>query len=1037
MQKSEMGKLIAAYPWTETPFNRLESWPSHLRMVVNLMLEAGAPMAVVWGKDYRFLYNDRYRKIIQDKHPAALGAPGEKIFPEIWPEVLPLVEQAYRGEPVVVEDVAHSLNRGGETTEAFFSGSYNPIRNESGVVDGFLAVVTETTVHVARERQRAQIFDTTLSTIVDFAYSFDLDGRFLYVNKPLLDLWGRKLEDVVGKNFFDLKYPDELAGRLQRQIQEVFERKQALRDETPYVSPTGVTGYYEYIFSPVFAEDGSVVVVAGSTREISNRKKLERDIRDVQMRMEAALDAGEIGTWTWNIVTDQIFADRNLARFYSVSEHEANGGGSRETFASKIHPEDADRVKKIVAAALCKGNRYDADYRVLNSDGTVRWLEVRSRVERDLEGRAVSIIGVAHDVTERRNTEEALRRSEERYLTLFNSIESGFCIIEVLFDEENKSSDYRFLEVNPAFEKQTGLVNVVGKRMYELLPKKEAYWAEIYGRVALTGEPARFQNWVAELGRWYDVNAFRFGPPKSRQVAIVFNDVTAQKRAEEELRDTKARLETTLGATEVATWNWDIHNNRVFADHNMARLFSLTLEDAMGGPIENYLRAIHPEDRARVETLISEALQDPSGYLETDCRLLQADGSVRWVTARGVIERDEEDQPHRFPGVIIDITGRKQAEAALRRSEERATNIIESITDGFMAMDQEWRITYLNRRAEEIFRPLQKTHANTLGRIFWDEFPETVGTIFEESYYRAVRGQMSVAFEVFYPLLGRWFDVCAYPSCEGLSIYFVDITERKQAEEALARARAELERTNQNLEATVAARTRSLRESIGVLEAFSYSVSHDLRGPLRVMGSFAQALKQDYSASLDSAAMDYIRRIVSASERMDHIIEDVLVYSRISRDELKLEPIALAEFIPSLLEAYPQFRKEAATITLRSPLPIVMAHQAALTQCISNLIGNAVKFVAPGNFPEIEIWAEVSADRARLFVRDNGIGIEPSVQKKIFGDFYRLESKYPGTGIGLAIVKKAMERMGGSVGLYSEPGKGSTFYLDIPVAPLS
>src|SRR5258708_29086479 len=251
VQKSEMGKLIAAYPWTETPFNRLESWPSHLRMVVNLMLEAGAPMAVVWGKDYRFLYNDRYRKIIQDKHPAALGAPGEKIFPEIWPEVLPLVEQAYRGEPVVVEDVAHSLNRGGETTEAFFSGSYNPIRNESGVVDGFLAVVTETTVHVARERQRAQIFDTTLSTIVDFAYSFDLDGRFLYVNKPLLDLWGRKLEDVVGKNFFDLKYPDELAGRLQRQIQEVFERKQALRDETPYVSPTSVTGYYEYIFSPV------------------------------------------------------------------------------------------------------------------------------------------------------------------------------------------------------------------------------------------------------------------------------------------------------------------------------------------------------------------------------------------------------------------------------------------------------------------------------------------------------------------------------------------------------------------------------------------------------------------------------------------------------------------------------------------------------------------------------------------------------------------------------------------------------------------
>jgi PAS domain S-box-containing protein len=235
-------------------------------------------MALIWGKDYRFLYNESYAEIIQDKHPSALGALSADIFPELWEVLKPLFDQAYRGESVLIEDQELVLTRNGVTKPAFFSFSYNPIAGEGGRIDGFLAVVVETTARVAREQERAQVFDNVLSAITDFAYTFDREGRFLYVNKALLDLWGLKLEQAVGKNFFELNYPSDLAGRLQSQIQQVITERRKIRDETRYVSPMGVEGFYEYIFTPVFGQDGAVSVVAGSTRDITARKKLEMEV---------------------------------------------------------------------------------------------------------------------------------------------------------------------------------------------------------------------------------------------------------------------------------------------------------------------------------------------------------------------------------------------------------------------------------------------------------------------------------------------------------------------------------------------------------------------------------------------------------------------------------------------------------------------------------------------------------------------------------------------------------------------------------------
>ena len=228
-------------------------------------------------------------------------------------------------------------------------------------------------------------------------------------------------------------------------------------------------------------------------------------------------------------------------------------------------------------------------------------------------------------------------------------------------------------------------------------------------------------------------------------------------------------------------------------------------------------------------------------------------------------------------------------------------------------------------------------------------------------------------------------------------------------------------------------RTADLRESIAELESFSYSISHDLRAPLRAMQSFALILAEECGGQVSPAGKDYIRRIATSADRMDRLVQDVLSYSRVALTELPLARVDVEKLLRGILESYPVFQAPAAQIELEGRFPPVLGAEAFLTQCLSNLLGNAVKFVAPGVVPQVRVWAETGLDgkRVRLLFKDNGLGIETGAHEIIFKMFQRASTSYEGTGIGLAIVKKSVERMGGTVGLESKLGHGSTFWLEL------
>lgn len=266
---------------------------------------------------------------------------------------------------------------------------------------------------------------------------------------------------------------------------------------------------------------------------------------------------------------------------------------------------------------------------------------------------------------------------------------------------------------------------------------------------------------------------------------------------------------------------------------------------------------------------------------------------------------------------------------------------------------------------------------------------------------------------------------------------FVELVKKSEAVRQQARQLAEANEILRNEVVTRKRTEEALQESNEELEAFSYSVSHDLRAPVRAMQGFARVLMEDYGPQLDEIARDYLQRIVSGACRMDNLIQDLLVYSRLGHTELSLGPISLKQLIQEIVrQLAPEIESRKAEVSVSDDLPEVVANKMALGQAIENLLSNAMKFMPEGQTPKVRVEAETIGTLVRLWISDNGIGIPEEHQMRVFRVFERLHTAevYPGTGIGLAIVRKGVERMNGRVGLESGVGKGSRFYIELPAA---
>jgi PAS domain S-box-containing protein len=313
------------------------------------------------------------------------------------------------------------------------------------------------------------------------------------------------------------------------------------------------------------------------------RRRAEQELRQAREELEAkvvertanlqrsegylaeAQRLSHTGSWVLNVAArETIHWSQETYRLYGFDPE--GGMPPFEALLQRIHPEDRGRFVDDLERAIRERANYEMIFRAVLPDGTLKYILGIGHPVFNASGDVVEFVGAAMDITERKRAEVELRESEQNYRMLFESIDEGFCTIEVLFDQNEKPVEYRFLQISPSFERQTGIKNAAGRRMREIAPQHEEHWFDIYGRIALTGEPMRFENEAKQLGRWYDVYAFRVEDPKRGRVGILFNDITARKRAEAEARDSERRFREVQ--TELA------HAGRVAAMGQLAALIA-------------------------------------------------------------------------------------------------------------------------------------------------------------------------------------------------------------------------------------------------------------------------------------------------------------------------------------------------------------------------------------------------------------------------------------------------------------------------------
>jgi PAS domain S-box-containing protein len=377
------------------------------------------------------------------------------------------------------------------------------------------------------------------------------------------------------------------------------------------------------------------------------------------------------------------------------------------------------------------------------------------------------------------------------------------------------------------------------------------------------------------------------------------------------------------------------------------------------------------------------------------------------------------------------IEGRLREEHTKNReSEEKYRGLFQNSNDAIFVHDANGKMVDAN---QQLLRLLGYDRAEILSVRMLDLIDRE-----EQDRYRTALQQLAIDGSATFEICFRKKSGESFPTEVSSSTFAVggarviqgivrNISERKRSEE-------EFKKYRKHLEDFVAQRTDQLEAVNKELEAFAYSVSHDLRAPLRAMEGFANALLEDYAGSLDSVGRDYAQRVVAAAQHMDTLIQDLLAYSRLSRSALKTSAVSLDGVLGEVMHQFnSDIQKTGAQIRVERPLPEVMGDHATLVQVLSNLLSNAIKFVKPGVKPGVKIWSEEKNGRIRLCVEDSGIGIASEYHERIFRIFERLQGvdTYPGTGIGLAIVKKGMERMGGQAGVESVPGKGSKFWIEL------
>jgi len=726
-----------------------------------------------------------------------------------------------------------------------------------------------------------------------------------------------------------------------------------------------------------------------------------------------------------------------------------------------ILPEDVASIKAIFDNLIPDNFPQPCESCWVTRDGDWRWIAWMDTVCLNEQGAVEYVIATGQDITERKQAEKALRELATLNQAILDS--ANYTIISTTVDGTIST-------FNRAAEKWLGYSasDVVSKTTPALFHDPEEIVErsrELCQELNTPIQPG-FETFITKARRgeidereWTYIRHDGSRFPVLLSITALYNsdnhivgflgigsDISIRKQAEQSLRDSQHFSQRIADTVPGILYLYDVIEQRnVYANRSTVELLGYTPQDIQDIGTNFMSHLVNPEDIPHIlehQKHLTTLTEDD--HLTLEYRMKHANGEWRWLRSREtVFSRTVAGLPKLFLGIAEDITDYKRVEDVLRQTNEdleqrvkqRTAELenahkqlrfhVENSPLGVIEWDSQFRVQGWSKQAERIFgwkaeevlgkqlNDWQFVYPNDLDFVHQKALnllnPESPPEIIEN---RNLTKDGNV-------LYCQWYNSVLFDESNAVvSILSLvqDQTERKQAEEELQQLNQQLQRSNQEL------------------EQFAYVASHDLREPLRKIRSYSDLLVKRYQGQLDERADKYINYITDSVIRMQALITDLLTYSRVSRNELILEPTDLGEIIQQTLTDLSPAIEENHAIINTTLLPIVQGNSLQIRQVLQNLIANAIKFRSEQP-PQIDIKADCQDDFWQISIQDNGIGIDPSYSDRIFAIFQRLHyrEEYPGTGIGLAICQKIVERHGGKIWVESELGQGSTFYFTLPV----
>jgi len=840
-------------------------------------------------------------------------------------------------------------------------------------------------------------------------------------------------------------------------------------------------------YSPVIDESGQPGGVIAVVVEITEQVKAARALAQSEQRLQTALSAGRgIGTWDWDVRSDKVVADERFAHLYGVEPDRAKVGAPLGEFFGAMHRDDSPRVMAEVKEAISTGKLFNSTYRLVQPDGSVRWVEAEGQCIMDAQGRPQRFPGVTFDVTERVEALAAMRESESRYRSLFESIDAGFCIFEVKFDAAGKVVDLLFLEVNPAFAAQTGLTDVTGKLLKTISPNHEQHRMDAYGEVARTGKQLRLLDQSKALdGRWFEITAFRVGEPGQNRVAALFENVTQRRQADlvmqqnaerlrflDELNRETARVQEPDAILAVTTrmmgehlgvsicayadmdadedaftilGDWSAPGSSSIVGHYSLKDFGqkAVTELSAGRPlILNDIAAELPPHEAATFAAI--------GIAATVCMPLVREGRLTALMA--IHDKVPRNWTANEMAMMGEVTERSWAHierartmAVVKASENQFRTMAQAMPNHVWTASPDGLLDWFNQQVYDYSGAKKGSLDGTGWAVIvhpddveaaggqWAKAIETGETYQAEFRLRRADGAW------------RWHIARALPVKDetGTVLRWIgtntDIDEQKNSESLLeARLR---ERSEALAVSEEALRQSQKMEAVGQLTG---GIAHDfnnlLQGITGALDRVANRIQQGRHNDVDR----FLKAAVESANRAAALTHRLLAFSR--RQTLDPKPTDANRLIAGMEELVrrtmgPNVQVEVVGAGGLWPVRI---DPSQLENSLLNLCINARDAMPEGGKLTIETankWLDERAAKERelppgqyvsLCVTDTGIGMTPEVIARAFDPFFTTKPLGQGTGLGLSMIYGFVRQSGGQVRIYSEPGQGTTMCLYFP-----